>query len=496
MITNSGIAKFIQETLPSLNIAVLGDIMIDRYIFGEVRRISPEAPVPINRVKRQKSVLGGAANVAANLAHLNCNVHVCGFIGEDTNASLLKDLFAEANISTDGLIIDETRSTTTKIRVLDNRQQMLRLDFEDIKPITKEQEDKVLKYVENLCKKGLDGLVISDYGKGFFTPSLTQRVIKLTNEYNVITVVDPKGTNWDKYDGATYITPNVKELCEFLGEELPNEDSAIVLGAKNVKEKVDVKHIVVTRSAQGITLVDDAGVWHNPVIQQNVYDVSGAGDTVVAMLVTSMAAGLSNRLSLTLCNVAASIVVSKVGTYPIHQSELIEFWNKYVAESKAKQQARKRNNIVGDDIEIIKRWKESGQTVVFTNGCFDILHRGHIEYLKAASKLGERFVIGLNSDASVKRLKGESRPINSEADRKLMLESLYFVDGVIIFDEDTPYDLLQKLQPQILVKGGDYKAEEVVGYDIVDSVIIMPFTDGYSTTNIIEKINNQFKEAE
>lgn len=495
MITNSSIAKFLQEELPKLHIVVLGDIMVDRYIFGEVSRISPEAPVPVNRVERESAVLGGAANVAANLAHLDCKVSICGLIGNDNNAQLLKNMLAEANINAEGLVLDEKRETTTKIRILDNRQQMLRLDFETVCPIANEHEEQVVAYLEEQCQQGVNGIVISDYGKGFFTKSLTERVIALAKKYNVMTIVDPKGTDWQKYNGATFITPNVKELREFLGENVQNEDDAIVRGAKTCKEKCDIEYIVVTRSAKGITLTDGVGVWHNPAIQQNVYDVSGAGDTVVAMLITSMAAGLSNRMALTICNVAASIVVSKVGTYPIHRQELLEYWQKYLERAKEKQRKRVRTLNSEDTILTIKKWKENGQSIVFTNGCFDILHRGHIEYLKETSKLGDRFVIGLNSDRSVKALKGESRPINNEADRKLMLESLYFVDAVVIFDEDTPYELLKQIEPQTLVKGGDYVAEEVVGYDIVDKVVIMPFVAGYSTTNVIKKIEANTKEC-
>lgn len=495
MITNSSIANFLQEQLQNLHIVVLGDIMVDRYIFGEVSRISPEAPVPVNRVEREKSVLGGAANVASNLAHLDCKVSICGLVGEDNNANLLRELLSEANIKTDGLIVDKERETTTKIRVLDNRQQMMRLDFETVYPIADEYEEKVIEYLKAQCASGVNGIVISDYGKGFFTKSLTKRVIEIAKEYNVLTIVDPKGTDWEKYNGATFITPNVKELREYLGTDLKNEDAEIVEGAKFCKQQCDIEYVVVTRSAKGITLTDGEGVWHNLAIQQNVYDVSGAGDTVVAMLITAMAAGLSNRLALTLCNVAASIVVSKVGTYPIHRKEMLEFWDRYLARAKEKQRKRARSLNSDDAIIAVKKWKENGQRIVFTNGCFDILHRGHIEYLKAAAKLGDRFVIGLNSDRSVRALKGETRPINCQEDRKLMLESLYFVDAVVIFDQDTPYELLKHIKPQILVKGGDYKAEEVVGYDIVDKVVIMPFVDGYSTTNVIKKINTKAKEA-
>lgn len=478
------IEHFLQNKLRELKIVVLGDVMVDRYITGEVTRISPEAPVPINRVKNIKSVLGGAANVANNLSKLGVKVYLAGLVGTDYYGDLFHKLLHEEDID-DSLIIDKYGyDTITKVRVMDSKQQMLRLDYEQIIDLEEEYQDLLLLQLENKLQLGIDGIVISDYGKGFLTPEFTQKIIQLANKYNIISVVDPKGNNWDKYSGATYITPNIKELSDFIGYKVKNDNSSVVEVAKKIKNQLDIKNIVATRSEQGISLINKNGIWHAPAVEQTVYDVSGAGDTVVATLVCAMASNLSNREALWLCNMAAGIVVKQVGTYPIHRQELIDLLKSY----------RQKNRITSEAIDIdemqkmVTLWKDEGHTIVFTNGCFDLLHRGHITYLKKAALLGDKFIIAINSDHSVKRLKGQARPINTELDRAFLLNNLAFVDGVVIFNEDTPYETLQKLKPNILVKGGDYKAEDVVGKDLVDEVVIIPFEKGYSTTNIIDKI--------
>lgn len=478
------INRFLKEELKGLKIAVLGDIMLDRYIYGKVNRISPEAPVPVNKVTHMRTTLGGAANVASNLSHLECQVYLMGLIGEDTFGKELVALLQDSSIKNDYVIVDDSYGTITKVRILDTRQQMLRLDYEEIQDMAHHHELKILEGLEALCKEGLQGIVISDYGKGFFTDSLTKAVIALAKKYHILTVVDPKGTEWDKYGGADFITPNVKEVATFLHREVPNYDSCIKEAAFAIKEKISIANIVVTRSEKGITLLNDTGVWHSPAIERGVFDVSGAGDTVVAMLIASIASKLSIREALWLCNVAASVVVAKLGTYPIHRSELIEEWEVYLHSQSQDSGICTKEMMKG----MIDGWKNHGETVVFTNGCFDILHRGHIEYLKEASRLGHRFVIAVNSDASVSRLKGVTRPINNENDRAYILANLAFVDGVVIFEEDTPRELLAFLRPHILVKGGDYALEDVIGREYVEDVKIIPFKEGYSTTAIVKKI--------
>ncbi|SNV62675.1 D-glycero-beta-D-manno-heptose-7-phosphate kinase [Veillonella rodentium] len=488
---NTTINQFLMNTLPNLNIAVIGDVMVDRYVFGDVSRISPEAPVPVNRVSQIKEVLGGAGNVASNLANLDCHVYLGALSGNDDHGRLLKSLLEADHIDTSGLIIDDNRSTITKMRILGDRQQMMRLDFETIIDLTSDEEMRLVIWLENLCKSGIDGIVISDYGKGVCTPSLLKKVFALAKQYNVQTIVDPKGADWSKYNGATCITPNVKELGECVGRTLVNDDESISNAAKEILQSVDLDYIVATRSAKGITVIaKDGRTWHNPATQQEVFDVSGAGDTVVSMIITCLAGKLSMRLALHIANGAAGIVVAKVGTYPIHRSELIELWHSLQRGSQDKPLYTKE-----EMLNLVKRWQQKGDTVVFTNGCFDILHRGHITYLQEAAQLGDHLIIGLNSDGSVRRLKGETRPIVSEDDRAALLSALGCVDGVVLFEEDTPAELLAYLRPNILVKGGDYKKEDIVGRESVDDVEVLSFKEGYSTSDIVGKIAEMAKEG-
>lgn len=485
------IDTFLEKTLPSLKIAVLGDVMVDRYVMGDVSRISPEAPVPIIKAEEIKSTLGGAANVASNLSNLDCQVFLSGIIGEDSHSKVLYELLETEHIDASGLIVNQERPTTSKFRVLGRRQQMLRIDFEETGALTAGEEMKVLQWLEDLIAAGINGIVISDYGKGFFSDSLTQRIIEIATHNKILTIVDPKGSDWSKYKGADYITPNVKELSECAGYSFANTDEEVVKAARRVKDLFGVKHIVATRSEQGISLVGGGGVWHSAATQQDVYDVSGAGDTVVAMILTCMAGGLSNRAALHISNGAAGIVVSKVGTYPIHRKELIALWDEL-------RQTRKKNGQIissHDMAEQIRQWQGLGESVVFTNGCFDILHRGHVTYLQKAAQLGDHFIIGLNSDESVRRLKGITRPLVAEQDRAFVLEGLSCVDGVVVFSEDTPYELLHQLRPNILAKGGDYKAEDVIGKEWVDKVVIIPFEEGFSTSSIVAKIATMVREG-
>lgn len=490
MITKT-INEFLTNSLPNLKIAVIGDIMVDRYVFGDVNRISPEAPVPVNRVSSVKEVLGGAGNVASNLANLDCHVYLGGVAGDDDHGRMLQQLLDEDGVNTSGVLYEKNRSTITKMRILGDRQQMMRLDFETIRPIDSDEESKLVSWLETLCKDGLQGIVISDYGKGVCTPSLLSHVFRLAKEHNVQTIVDPKGSDWSKYDGATCITPNVKELGESVGYVVDNTDEAIITAAKEVLTKLDIEYIVATRSAKGITVVaKDGRTWHNPATQQEVFDVSGAGDTVVSMMITCLASKLSMRLALHIANGAAGIVVSKVGTYPIHRHELIELWQSLQEGEHTKPLYTKE-----EMKSLIDQWQANDEVVVFTNGCFDILHRGHITYLQEAAQLGRHLIIGLNSDDSVKRLKGETRPIVSEQDRAALLSALDCVDGVVLFEEDTPADLLAYLRPNILVKGGDYKKEDIVGRESVDEVEVLSFKDGYSTSDIVNKIAIMAKEG-
>lgn len=356
------INKFLHDSLPNLRIAVIGDLMVDRYVFGDVSRISPEAPVPVNRVKQMKEVLGGAANVAANLANLDVHVYVGGVAGQDTHGNLLQDLLDSNGIDKSGVVISSERSTITKMRILGARQQMMRLDFETVRDVDQQEEEELIRWLTILCQKGLDGIVISDYGKGVCTETLLRQVFNLANQYMIPTIVDPKGAQWNKYDGATFITPNVKELSERVGYSIRNDDDNIVTAAKEALDTNNIQYIIATRSEKGISVIArDGRIWHNPATQQDVFDVSGAGDTVVATMICSIAANLSMRTALHVANGAAGIVVSKVGTYPIHRQELIDLWmslqeGKSIEKSLYSWEEMKT---------LVRQWQDQGDTVVF-----------------------------------------------------------------------------------------------------------------------------------
>ena len=475
--------RFLREDIKNIKVAVIGDIMLDRYISGNVERISPEAPVPINLVKSQRNVLGGAANTAANLSSLGGQVFIAGMRGNDRDGDTLSELLRAAGIDDTGVIVSEEYSTTTKVRILGARQQMMRLDFEE----RRNPDDKVcgyiLKWLDQLLQQRVGSIVLSDYGKGMITEQLTQTIIKKGKEYDVPVLIDPKGCDWTKYRGAYGITPNIKELSDVAGFVINNNDSDIERIGRKVRETFQIENIFVTRSEKGITCINKNGSVHCASVAQDVFDVSGAGDTVMAILAAATAVNLDMITALELANTAAGIAVSRVGTYPVGHTEMIDAWcgsnmmrTAYIPISWEEAKSK------------VDAWKSQGETVVFTNGCFDILHKGHITYLQQAAALGEHLIIGLNADESVKKLKGEGRPVNSELDRAFMLNSLRCVDEVVIFNEETPLELLKCLEPDILVKGGDYSVEDVIGKEYAGEVRILPFVKGYSTTQIINKI--------
>ncbi len=483
---------FLREQVAAIRAAVIGDIMTDRYVSGSVNRISPEAPVPVNLVEAERAVLGGAANTAANLAALGCHVCVTGMRGDDESGRILQRLFAESGIDDGGVIVRGGYSTITKMRILGARQQMLRLDFERKVLLDDEGRAAVLAWLEERHEAGLDCIVLSDYGKGFITPELAQDVIRCGHSWRIPVLVDPKGSDWRKYTGAYGITPNLKELSDCCGASIPNEDEAIERAGVMVREQYHLKYLFVTRSEKGITSIGAKEIIHCPAMAQDVFDVSGAGDTVMAVLAAALAAGKDSETALKLANTAAGIAVSRVGTYPVKRDEVLDAW-----ESEGRDLRKNYRPLTWEEAERkAARWREKGETIVFTNGCFDILHRGHVTYLQQAAALGDHLLVGLNSDASVRRLKGPERPINGERDRAFMLAALRFVDDVVLFGEDTPRELLSHIRPDILVKGGDYRADEVAGREYAGRVEILPFVDGYSTTKTIERIRDHGEKEE
>ena len=454
--------------------------MVDTYHIGKVKRISPEAPVPVVQISQSYSVLGGAANVARNLVSLGCEPVVVGLVGEDANGELMKNMLANLQIS--HYLVNVNHPTITKMRVLGNNQQIVRIDFEQDKLLLSiEEEEALIQLIEKNILQ-CDAIVISDYGKGFCTYNICQRTIVEAKRNNKPVIVDPKGYDWSKYVGATIVTPNLKELSDIVGCDIENEDKMIHEKSIHLLSQYQLDHLLVTRSEKGMTLSTLSNCYDIKTEAREVFDVSGAGDTVVATLSAALAASFSLLDAVYLSNKAAGIVVGKVGTTPVYYDELFKsiednsFYNKLIN--------RKQLN------EILLSLHTKQQKIVFTNGCFDVLHKGHIFYLQEAKKCGDILIVGLNSDASVRRLKGDSRPVNNEIDRAAVLEALKCIDYVVIFEEDTPYNLIKEVQPDVLVKGGDYEVENVIGREFSKEVVLIDFQQGYSSTSIIHKLES------
>ncbi|MGN0351047.1 MAG: D-glycero-beta-D-manno-heptose 1-phosphate adenylyltransferase [Roseburia sp.] len=468
----------------SKNILVVGDVMIDTYYKGDVKRISPEAPVPVLKKTNERSVLGGAANVAANLAAAGQNVSIMAMVGNDSNGDKLKCIFETQGINTE-LVFSSDRCTTEKTRFLaSNNQQVLRLDVEDTTPLGQDESDTMLKSLSEKIDQ-FDLILLSDYMKGLLTYEFTQGVIRISQEKGIPTIVDVKDPKVEKYKDAYLLKPNLKELQDLTGR-IVTTDSEIIEASEYLRSICNCKYILTTCGARGMVLVGEDKPYFIESAGKEVFDVTGAGDTTIAYLAACMVNGFDMRESVDIANYAAGIQVSKVGTSSVYWSEIREHLagqNKGAIHKLISEKAL-------DDFRNVHKDKK----IVFTNGCFDILHVGHIRYLQEAAKLGGILVVGLNSDASVKRLKGPERPINSELERAEMLCALGFVDYVVIFEEDTPLELIKKIQPDVLVKGGDYTNEYVVGTSEVEGrggkLVLIPFVEGKSTTNIIERIKH------
>ena len=472
----------IKNALKKSTCIVLGDIMLDIYLYGSVKRISPEAPIPIVSVERKKSVLGGSANVACNINGYGVHTLLCGLIGEDQNGKYVKKELDKRNIEFVGIESNE-RHTTVKTRIVGMAQQIVRYDEEISEPILKTEEEILLGQLKKALSEA-DVLIISDYNKGICTDAVCKEAIRMAKENDIIVMVDPKTDYWDKYCGADIVTPNFNEFCEAIGKKIPNEEFSIKDNGGKLLKDYQLKSLLVTRSECGMTLLEEDKAYTFEAMAQEVFDVSGAGDTVIATYAAFVGAGVEKRKAAEIANAAAGFVVSKVGTYEISLEELKECYDDNHIEPDCK--------IVTIDLLCKKlvAWKKVNKRIVFTNGCFDILHAGHIDYLQRAKQLGDILIVGINTDKSVKTLKGENRPINCEQDRAFVLSALSMVDAVILFDEDTPYNLIKFVEPNVLVKGGDYKIEDVVGREFAEEVYTLDFLKGHSTTSIIDKIRN------
>jgi len=466
------------QEIQNKSIFILGDLMIDTYYEGSVNRISPEAPVPIVRVKKVRHVPGGAANVALNLKGLNCKIDLWGIYGKDANGKLLKNLLEKNKIKNHS--IETENSTVTKSRVIGNKQQIVRIDFETENFII---DNKIADQITKTFEKGInncDIAVISDYGKGVCSKYLCQKIIRLCNKYNKKVIIDPKGSDWEKYNGAYMVTPNVKELSEIAHRKLKNEDHLLKEAGIQIIKTLNLNKLLITRSEKGMSLISPDGTFKNfDTVAKEVFDVSGAGDTVVATIAACLAANFEINDSISIANKAAEIVVGRIGTTPVSFNELK---NKLVY-------TRENEKIV--TVSELKKILSSqrNKKIVFTNGCFDVLHKGHVIYLQKAREIGDILIVGLNTDDSVKKLKGPSRPVNNQTARAIVLSALECVNYVVLFSEDTPYELIKELSPNVLVKGSDYKKEEVIGGDLVDEIKLINFEKGYSSSNIIKKLN-------
>ncbi|WP_338884302.1 bifunctional D-glycero-beta-D-manno-heptose-7-phosphate kinase/D-glycero-beta-D-manno-heptose 1-phosphate adenylyltransferase HldE [Xenorhabdus sp. TH1] len=471
-------------TLPDFHragVLVVGDVMLDRYWYGPTSRISPEAPVPVVKVETIEERPGGAANVAMNIASLGANSRLVGLTGIDDAARALSEKLSSVKVRCDFVSVP-THPTITKLRVLSRNQQLLRLDFEegfqniDAQPMLE-------KIQQSLPHIG--ALVLSDYAKGAL--SQIQAMIKLANEANVPVLIDPKGSDFSRYRGATLLTPNMSEFEAVVGY-CQDDDDLVQKGTKLVQD-LELKALLITRSERGMSLLQvGQPPLHLPTQAQEVFDVTGAGDTVIGVLATALAAGKPLNEACYLANAAAGVVVGKLGTSTVSPVEL---------ENAVRGRAETGFGVMSEAKlkEAVAQARQRGERIVMTNGCFDILHAGHVSYLSNARKLGDRLIVAVNSDASTKRLKGETRPVNPLEQRMTVLSALESVDWVVAFEEDTPQRLIADILPDILVKGGDYKPEEIAGSEEVwaagGEVKVLNFEDGISTTNIIKTIKSQ-----
>ena len=463
-------------------ILVVGDLMIDHYLWGKCERISPEAPVQIVAVDKETSVLGGAGNVIHNLNALGAEVEVLSVIGDDAIAHELKTLFKEINISTEGLMVETGRNTSKKSRIIASQQQVIRYDKESTQDISTDAQTRI---IEAFTSQVDDAAIVllSDYGKGVLTSALTQKLITIAKEKGKQVLADPKGSDFSKYKGATLLTPNKKEAILASGIEIIDEET-LLKAIITLKKTCDLDVSLITLSEEGIAIYDNTLRKH-PTVAREVFDVTGAGDTVIASLGFALASGYDIDAAVKFSNLAAGVVVGKIGSATATLDEIIEYESS-LHKSTSDSHIKTIEKITLLSSELKKR----GKKVVFTNGCFDILHVGHVKYLEEAKSYGDVLILGLNSDESVRRLKGPTRPVNTEDDRAYILASLEAVDYVVKFYEDTPYELIKAVKPHILVKGGDYAGKEVVGQDIAEELRLVQFVDGKSTTKIIERIQN------
>ncbi len=473
--------NILKEAKP--NILVVGDLIIDHYLWGSCERISPEAPVQVVDVAKETTVLGGAGNVVNNLKALGASVSVAGVIGNDANGDELRAMLRSIAVDNGRLMVQHGRKTSKKSRVIAVSQQILRYDNESREDIAEDSVESIIKSLREDIKS-FDAVILSDYGKGVLTESLTQSIIQVAKAAGVPLLVDPKGSDFSKYRGATLLTPNKKEAQLATGIDIVDE-SSLKEALLKLKGECNLEISLITLSEDGIAIYDSE-LKRFPTVAKEVFDVTGAGDTVIASIAYALSAGKNINEAAKFANLAAGVVVEKIGSATVTVDEIEEY------EATLHKSTSDAHIKTFEEIDaIVKRYKANGKKVVFTNGCFDILHVGHVKYLQIAKSFGDILIVGLNSDASVSRLKGAARPINVAEDRAYLLAALEAVDFVVPFEEDTPYELVEMIAPDVLVKGGDYEGKKVVGTEFARELKLVNFVDGKSTTKTIEKIQGK-----
>jgi D-beta-D-heptose 7-phosphate kinase/D-beta-D-heptose 1-phosphate adenosyltransferase len=478
----------LSQAISGRTVLCIGDLMLDEFVYGEVSRISPEAPAPVIAVRRSETNIGGAGNVARNIASLGARCIFVGLVGEDEAGMRLKAELAKESGIEAVLVADSTRPTTRKVRFVSEHfsSHMLRADWELALPAAASVEQKLIDAILPLIARA-DIVLLSDYAKGVLTARVIRNTIDTAKKLGKRVIVDPKSANFAIYRGATVLTPNRKEFAEATRSRA-DSDKSIADAAQDAMYLADCEAMLVTQSEHGMTLVVRGGASiHVPALPVKVRDVSGAGDTVAAVLALTLAANADWETVLRMANAAAAVAVGKKGTATVTPAEL-----RRKILPHASLAAEEKIVAAGGDLDThLSDWRRQGLRIGFTNGCFDILHPGHVKVLTAARGACDRLIVGLNSDASVKRLKGEGRPVQDERARAEVLAALEAVDLVAVFEEDTPIELIARIKPSVLVKGGDYTREQVVGYEVVEAcggeVLLVDILAGHSTTSLVDR---------
>lgn len=483
---NPAQVKALLQRMVGKRVAVVGDAMLDAYLLGRIDRISPEAPVPVFQIEREDHMLGGAANVAKCLVALGAQASLVCVTGDDANARVLRDECRNLGVEIGGVLADPARPTTLKSRVIAQRQQMIRLDREDPAPVGAAVEARLVAAARDAVADA-DAVILSDYSKGVLTDAVCRAAIDEAARRGTPVVVDPKRPPWDRYRGATLIKPNHREAGWYIGGRI-EDDAAASAAARAIVAQLGVRHTLVTRREQGMTFLSagEDQPTHVRTIHRDVFDPTGAGDMVATALGLALAAGAPPLEAVHLANVAAAVEVSKFGVAVVTDTEILELVGDRGIRYERKVMSRQEASAFAEDA------RRRGKRVVFTNGCFDLLHVGHTNYLERSARQGDVLIVGVNTDASVRRLKGAGRPVNAEADRAHIIASLACVDAVVLFAEDTPVELIRATRPDVITKGADYgRKENVVGWDLVEGwggrVELIDLVEGRSTTKLIEK---------